>query len=249
MCVEEGDAVREGQHLISYSDGTYTDAPDDGVVSSIDAPETGSVADDDNTVILDCTDQMVLEISVPEDEIGKVSKGDEAKVTVNADTGKAFNGTISSVKAMSASQMAQLEETDSEAEEDDTDSASTSADADAAASGASGQTVGQGFGGSTNGSSSSSTAYYTVDMTLTNDGTLKPGMSGNCTITISSRKSVLAVPIEAVQFDENDEAYVNLVNGSSVTKTSVTTGESDANYVEITDGLSNGDTVQIEVRR
>lgn len=44
MCVEEGDAVREGQHLISYTDGTYTDAPDDGVVSSIDAPETGTAA-------------------------------------------------------------------------------------------------------------------------------------------------------------------------------------------------------------
>ena len=86
-------------------------------------------------------------------------------------------------------------------------------------------------------------------MTLTNDGTLKPGMSGNCTITISSRRSVLAVPIAAVQFDEDDAAYVEVVEGSSVTKTPVTTGESDANYVEITDGLSDGDTVRIEVRR
>ena len=246
MCVEEGDAVREGQHLISYSDGTYDDAPNDGVVTSIDAPETGSAGDGDNAVTLSYTDELVLEISVPEDEISKVSKGDEAKVTVNADTSKTFNGTISSVKAMSASQLSSQEDADSD--EEDTDSAST--DSDAGASGASGKSGGQGFGGSMNGSSSeSSTAYYTVAMKLTNDGTLKPGMSGNCTITVSSRRSVLAVPIEAVQFDDEDKAYVNVVNGNSVKKTLVTTGESDANYVEITDGLSDGDTVQIEVRQ
>ena len=241
MCVEEGDAVREGQHLISYTDGTYTDAPDNGVVSAISAPETGSVADDDDAVTLAYTDELVLEISVPEDEISKVSKGDEAKVTVNADTSKTFNGTISSVKAMSSDLLSSVSSDDDA--DDDTENEEVS-------SGASGSET-QGFGGSMGGSSSSgsSTAYYTVDITLINDGTLKTGMSGNCTITISSRKSVLAVPIEAVYFDDDDTAYVEVVDGSSVTKTAVTTGESDANYVEITDGLSDGDTVRIEVRR
>ena len=102
MCVEEGDAVRKGQHLISYTDGIYEDAPGDGVVTEINAPETGSAADEDNVLILEYTDELVLEIEVPEDDIGKISKGDSAKVTVNADSAKTFNGTISSVKAISA---------------------------------------------------------------------------------------------------------------------------------------------------
>ena len=74
------------------------------------------------------------------------------------------------------------------------------------------------------------------------------GMSASCTVTISHR-SVLAVPVEAVQFDENDQPYVELVSGSSVTESPVGTGESDASYVEITEGLSEGDQVRITVRK
>ena len=82
---------------------------------------------------------------------------------------------------------------------------------------------------------------------LENDGTVKPGMSAGCTVTVSSRKDVLAVPIEAVYFD-GSQAYVNLISSDGVVKTNIETGQSDANYVEITDGLQKGDTVQIEVR-
>jgi hypothetical protein len=69
-------------------------------------------------------------------------------------------------------------------------------------------------------------------------------MSASCTVTISHR-SVLAVPVEAVQFDENDQPYVELVSGSSVTESPVGTGESDASYVEITEGLSEGDQLDV----
>lgn len=231
MCVEEGDAVRKGQHLISYTDGTYEDAPDDGVVTEINAPETGSAADEDNVLILEYTDELVLEIEVPEDDISKISKGDSAKVTVNADSTKTFNGTISSVKAISADLLETQTDT-AEAEEDDE----------------SGQPEGGSAGSGGAASETDASATYTVAMTLTNDGTLKTGMSGNCTITVSARKSVLAVPIEAVQFD-GEQAYVELASGGGAVKTEVTTGESDANYVEIAEGLSEGDTVRIEIRR
>ncbi|MBQ9015896.1 MAG: HlyD family efflux transporter periplasmic adaptor subunit [Firmicutes bacterium] len=229
MCVEEGDAVRQGQHLISYSDGTYEDAPANGVISDIDAPQTGSVAEEDNTLTLSETDELILEISVPEDEIGKLAKGDEAKITVNADSSKTFNGTITSIKALSADLL-------DEAETDSTE--------DGEASGAGGESSASGGFDDSGGS----TAYYAASLELINDGTLKPGMSASCTVTISHR-SVLAVPIEAVQFDEDDAPYVETVSGSGVEKTSVTIGESDANYVEITEGLSEGDQVRIEVRR
>lgn len=226
MCVEEGDSVREGQHLISYSDGTYTDAPDNGIVTAIDPPQTGSVADEGQTLTLACTDQLALEISVPEDEISKLAEGDEAKIAVNADTGKTFNGTVTSIRAISEDLM------ESADQEDETEGAS-----EPGGSGASAEEQ----------SSGGSTTYQAV-LTLTNDGSLKPGMSASCTVTISHR-SVLAVPVEAVQFDENDQPYVELVSGSSVTESPVGTGESDASYVEITEGLSEGDQVRITVRK
>ena len=226
MCVEEGDSVREGQHLISYSDGTYTDAPEEGIVTAIDPPQTGSVADDGQTLTLACTDQLALEISVPEDEISKLAEGDEAKIEVNADTGKTFNGTVTSIRAISEDLM------ESADQEDETEGASESG----------------GSGASAEEQSSGGSTTYQAVLTLTNDGSLKPGMSASCTVTISHR-SVLAVPVEAVQFDENDQPYVELVSGSSVTESPVGTGESDASYVEITEGLSEGDQVRITVRK
>ena len=51
MCVEEGDLVTEGQHLISYSDGSYTDAPMDGIISSVEVPKTGTYASDESITI------------------------------------------------------------------------------------------------------------------------------------------------------------------------------------------------------
>ena len=234
MCVEDGDSVREGQHLISYSDGTYTDAPEDGIVTAIDPPQTGSVADDGQTLTLACTDQLALEISVPEDEISKLAEGDEAKIAVNADTGKTFNGTVTSIRAISEDLM------ESADQEDETEGASEP--------GGSGASEPGGSGASAEEQSSGGSTTYQAVLTLTNDGSLKPGMSASCTVTISHR-SVLAVPVEAVQFDENDQPYVELVSGSSVTESPVGTGESDASYVEITEGLSEGDQVRITVRK
>lgn len=231
MCVEEGDAVAEGQHLIKYSNGTYTDAPAAGIITKISAPDTGDAADDDNYLTIAYTDNMVLQISVPEDDISKVKKGDEAEIIVNADTSKTYTGKISSVKAMSSDLLSSAEESE---ETDETEG--SSADADSA--GNNERSYRQ--------EASSTATYYTVKILVANDDTLKPGMSANCTITVSSRKSVLAVPVEAVRFDGEEQAYVNLAEGNEVTKKKVTTGESDAFYVEITEGLTSGDMVQIQ---
>ena len=71
-------------------------------------------------------------------------------------------------------------------------------------------------------------------------------MSAVCTITISEKKDVTAVPIEAVRFDDDGKAYVALVDGAETRQVYVGTGDSDAEYVEITSGLETGETVRIE---
>ena len=94
--------------------------------------------------------------------------------------------------------------------------------------------------------SESSTAYYTVSLEFDNDGTLLTGMSATCTVTIAAKKDVMAVPIEAVQFDDEAKAYVLVVSGSDVSQVYVTTGDSDADYVEIKKGLEGDETIRIE---
>lgn len=220
MCVEENEIVSEGQHIVMYSDGTYEDAPSDGFITGIQAPESGSYAKATNYVTFASSDKMAIDITVPEGEINEVKKGDEAEIVVNADTSKVYTGKIVKKKAMSTSLLG--EGTQSEVDQ------------------------GSGFQSGKRSRSADSMAYYTVTLTFDNDGSLLPGMSAVCTITISESKGVTAVPVEAVRFDDEGRAYVVVVDGSNTEKVYVTTADSDADYVEIKEGLTSGQIVRIE---
>ena len=221
MCVEENEIVHEGQHIVMYSNGTYEDAPSDGFITGIKAPASGSYAKSTNYVTFASSDKMAIEITVPEGEINDVMVGDEAEIVVNADTSKVYAGKIVKKKAMSTSLLGEGTQTD--------------------------MSSGSGFpGNSGSARSADSMAYYTVTLTFDNDGSLLPGMSAVCTITISERKDVTAAPVEAVRFDDDGNAYVVVVDGNSTQEVPVTTGDSDADYVEIKDGLKSGQIVRIE---
>ena len=77
---------------------------------------------------------------------------------------------------------------------------------------------------------------------LKNDNNLKLGMSATCTVVIEKYEGLLCVPIEAVTIDEN-ERYVMVKTDNGEEKRTVETGKSDANYVEIKSGLSEGEVV------
>ena len=70
-------------------------------------------------------------------------------------------------------------------------------------------------------------------------------MSANCVIELSARDDVLAVPVEAVKYDEESKAYVDLEKGNTTEKVMVKTGQSDPMNVEIIKGLKAGDKVRI----
>ena len=225
MCVEENEHVNEGQRLIKYSNGTYETAQADGFITYINAPLAGSVASTSNYLILAASDKLEVDITVPESEINELAIGDSAEIVVNSNTSKVFSGHIISIKAISTTLL------NDKAEFSD------------------GNTNGpMSMGGEGLGpfGSESSTAYYTVSLEFDNDGTLLTGMSATCTVTIAEKKDVMAVPIEAVQFDDEDQAYVMVVSGSDVSQVYVTTGDSDANYVEIKKGLEGDETIRIE---
>jgi len=230
MCVEEGELVSEGQNLISYTDGTYETAPSNGVIVSINAPSTGSVASTNNLIAFGDTDTLSLEITVPEDQINEISEGDKASIVVNAYTSKTYKGTIVGLREMSTTLI------------------SEKASSASVAAGFGGQS-GMSSGGSDPFGSESSTAYYTVVLEFKNDGTLRPGMSANSTVTIEDRTDVLVVPVEAVYFDEDDNPYVMLIKSGKSSKQEVKIGESDAANVEILKGLSEGDTIEVEKQK
>ncbi len=90
-------------------------------------------------------------------------------------------------------------------------------------------------------------AKSTIDIEITNpDENLQADMQAVCTIIIEKAENVVALPIEAIQKDEDNKTYVNLVqDGTETEKAYIKTGISDEYYVEIEEGLSVGDRVQI----
>jgi membrane fusion protein (multidrug efflux system) len=72
---------------------------------------------------------------------------------------------------------------------------------------------------------------------------LRPGMSGNVTVTFGERQRALAVPDEAV-FAEGNQSYVYVVKpDSTVTRTPIQTGTRDSMRVEVLSGLDPGAVV------
>lgn len=95
--------------------------------------------------------------------------------------------------------------------------------------------------------SSSGEVYYTITVTVQGDVSgLYEGMTGDVTCVTKETKEVTYVPNRGI-FRDGTRSYVKVrdENGNIVEK-DVTTGFSDGVNVEITEGLSQGDTVLIE---
>ena len=97
---------------------------------------------------------------------------------------------------------------------------------------------------SSSSSSSVSVVYYYVVLDVEDpDGVLLPGMTAQVEVTTSDKVGAIAIPIAALKTNAKG-AYVLLVqpDGSTVEQ-SVTTGIYSDEYVEILDGLAEGDEI------
>jgi RND family efflux transporter MFP subunit len=90
----------------------------------------------------------------------------------------------------------------------------------------------------------SSTGLYLVEAALPNpDGALKPGMFANVELVVEKNTDVISVPLNTV-LEKNGEQYVFTIDASNIAhKILVETGLKNDDYIEITNGLSIGDTV------
>ena len=79
------------------------------------------------------------------------------------------------------------------------------------------------------------------------DLTLVPGMYATVTVISEQRKNVLTLPVEALSRQKTTTALLVTKDGQIEERT-VTTGMETPSEVEITSGLSEGDTVMIGSR-
>ncbi len=79
-----------------------------------------------------------------------------------------------------------------------------------------------------------------LDVIAPPKGALKPGLSVMAEIIIDELEDVLHVPVQAVTAQGNQQ-YVYKIRGSKVQRLEVTTGKHNENYIEITEGLKEGD--------
>ncbi len=86
--------------------------------------------------------------------------------------------------------------------------------------------------------------YFPIDITITNDGTLKPGLSGHATLTLSAQNTV-TIPASAVVM-QNGNTYVYTIKDGKAVRCKVNVGFTDGKTDVITQGLDEGATVVSE---
>ena len=195
MCVEEGDAVNIGENILEYTDGTYLTATYSLVVNSYSVPETGNKCTSSNYIEVQTTEDLSQTISVNENQIAGLNKGQEVTITPNTDETLSYKGTVIKIDSV--------------------------------------------------GTYASSGTTFNATISFENDGNLKLGMSASCEVVLEEVTDVLAVPIAAVQTEDNKK-YVVIKNDNGDTENvEVETGLSDDDYVEIKSELEEGQIVQV----
>ncbi len=91
---------------------------------------------------------------------------------------------------------------------------------------------------------SNGVSYYEAEVSFTADDLVRSGMSVEVRLTNVDEKDALTISVDALNYNDDNTAYVYTLDedGDVVTQT-VTLGASDGAYVQITDGLEEGDSV------
>jgi HlyD family secretion protein len=108
---------------------------------------------------------------------------------------------------------------------------------------------------SINGTTTNGVTTYPVTIVIKNYGELLPGMNVSVSIVGETHKDVLCIPVDAVSRGNvvlvPEEGALNadqtgVVDPSKIKEQPVTLGTNDDAYIEVTDGLKEGDVVLIE---
>jgi HlyD family secretion protein len=77
------------------------------------------------------------------------------------------------------------------------------------------------------------------------DPRFRPGMIARCRIAGGRAENVLAIPVEAVRFDERGSYVLAVSSLGKISRRRIVTGTSTAQWIEVQKGLREGETVRI----
>ncbi|MBA2874694.1 HlyD family secretion protein [Anoxybacillus caldiproteolyticus] len=200
VLVSEGEKVKEGQELITFTDGSEAiTAPADGTVTSLDVAEGDRVANGQVVAHITNYDDLQVTVQIDELDIPKVKVGQTASIKINAFPDTTYTGKVTSI--------------------------------------------------ANEGTVSNGVSTFDVTVHIDKPTNVKVGMTAEASILVQSKDNVLYVPIEAVH-TVNNEKFVLVANPSSdgegtATRQAVKTGINNEDYVEITEGLTEGEVVQL----
>ena len=160
---------------------------------------TSDLFDLNGTNILYVTPQntMTLTVTVDETDIGKISVGQQAQVTVDVLSGETYTATVTEV--------------------------------------------------GTTGTNSGGNSKYTVELTLARAENMLAGQSASAVFTLETTENVVVVPAAALTENGSETVIYTAKSGDTLTKpVTVTTGASDGSTVEISSGLTEGQTYYYE---
>lgn len=86
---------------------------------------------------------------------------------------------------------------------------------------------------------------FSVVVEFENDGNAKPGMYASCSITLEKAQNCIAVPINAVQTNNNQKYVVVVDENGNTQNVNIETGISNDSYVQVISGLNGGETIQM----
>ncbi|WML56460.1 efflux RND transporter periplasmic adaptor subunit [Neobacillus sp. PS2-9] len=202
VLVATGEEVKEGDELITFTDGSDPiTAPASGIVTTL------SVSAGERTtsgqVVAHVTNYKDLETVVQIDEldIPKIKKDQTVNIKINAFPDQTYTGKVTDI-----------------AEE---------------------------------GTSSNGVSTFDVTIHIGKPDNLKVGMSTEASILTASKKDALYVPLDAIH-SSNNEKYVLVISAPDNSQSNggteqqmVKTGLANEDYVEITEGLKEGEVVQL----
>ena len=93
---------------------------------------------------------------------------------------------------------------------------------------------------------SGSIAYYDAKVSVSQDGTLRMGMSAEVTALKDKAEMATTISIKAVQFDESSDPYVYCYSrGEEIVRQPLLLGINNGSIVQVLDGVKSGETVLI----
>lgn len=100
MCAEKQELVKKGENLLKYTNGTFITAPYDCVITDYLVPTSKEACTSSNYISISSVEDLYMDINIGEEEIDKVSVGQEVDIIVNYDETKTYKGSIEKINSI-----------------------------------------------------------------------------------------------------------------------------------------------------